>query len=322
MPNQKRTISYLRVGRDQSNQSISGGTGIPLLENILRQSLRQMRSAASTTLDFKGGKAAVRHRRNNRNGLYLHISTWTERENASTVPHNNARADNADLGTAAPGRSWDYLDGDGMVFISEDHCLILSVGIRREAVEQYLRLLINHAQQISTAVPDGASAFRLIQIIRPDLAQQISDEGIKMLRFPKLGQYWQTAIERDESSMRNNMAYRIAMGLPGLIAKKSSSRKRIEAADNMQAQLVILLSSQKTGLKPEELSEILGEDISEIPNEVEIETRLGTKFKQGKLILTKSVEVPTLDKTVEHQAVWDEMTEYFHDLRNTGALEL
>ena len=193
MPTRKRTINYLRahwppLDPPAENDAVS-------LESILRKCLNQMTSVESTELDFKGGKAAVRHRQTNQTGIYLHVATWTEKENASTVPHDNTQAGNADLGAAPPDPNWDYLDGDGMVLLSGNHCLIMPSGIRRDAVGLYLQLLIDHAQQHNNEIdiPDNASSFQLIQIVRSDLAQQISREGLKHITFLDVAQYWTTA---------------------------------------------------------------------------------------------------------------------------------
>ena len=322
MPTRKRTISYLRAGWKRHNQP--EGRNAASLEDILSRCLDRMTSVESTTFDFKGGKAAIRHRQKNKDGLYLHVVTWTEDENASTVRHDNTKVNNADLGTAPPGSKWDYLDGDGMVLLSGNHCLILPIGLRREAVEKYLQDLIGHAPR-DIFIPATASAFRLVPIVRPDLAKKISDEGIKKIRFPTLGQYWQTAHERSDGQderLQGNIVQRTAAGLLGLLATKASDRLRIEKADNVLAELVVSLDSRRPGLAPEDLSEILSEDISEVANEIEIETRLGSKFKRGNLVLTRLVDILTRDKTEEYQAAWEEMGKYLRDLRTSGRLEL
>ena len=78
--------------------------------------------------------AELRHRRLNRGAVYLHIAAWAEGEPASTVPRDVA-GDTADLDERATDDALDFLDGDGMVLVSGDHCLMMPSGLHPKALE-------------------------------------------------------------------------------------------------------------------------------------------------------------------------------------------
>ena len=133
MPTKKRTIYYERA--------VWPGNMGPTLQRALSDCLAARPNITDTRLPLRDGEAEVRHRREDRQGLYLHVAAWTDRESMSTVPHPSPAPPNADLDEQPPGRDWNYLDGDGMVLISGDHCLTMPSGLHKSSIAQYLHTL-------------------------------------------------------------------------------------------------------------------------------------------------------------------------------------
>ena len=122
--------------------------------------------------------------------------------------------------------------------------------------------------------------------------------------------------------MPKNIIQRFATALLEIIAEKAADKQSIVEASNLHVQVRFSIDGRQTGLDPEELSKILCEDISKIANEIEFETIRGSKFRRGRLVWTREVDVLVLNKTVDHNAAWDEMTQYLQHLRTNKALEL
>ncbi len=112
-----------------------------------------MPNVEDTRIALGSGFAETRHRQRKRELQYLHIASWTEREEASTVPHPPP-SPSADLDTQPPGQNWDYLDGDGMVLIESDHVFVMSSGLHAKSIERYLLELLRMGSDRGATVPD------------------------------------------------------------------------------------------------------------------------------------------------------------------------
>ena len=185
MPTTKsRTISYLRP-RWRSAPEMT-------LQDALLSALAALPTASHTRLSIGDGAAEIRHRRIRSDHVCLHIAAWTDREEASIVPHatNNVQED---LATQPPGHAWDYLNGDGMLLASHDHCLLMPSGLLPKTIEGYVRRLILHATQKGATIPTGTERFNLLPIANEQVVTQIRREGVKKLHL-NVGQYRETAV--------------------------------------------------------------------------------------------------------------------------------
>ncbi len=150
-PHRRRTISYSRA-RWMNAPGMS-------LEAALRLCLENCPDVDATRLPLRNMNAELRHRRLNHGAVYLHIAAWTEGEPASIVPHDVV-GDEADLDERAPDDTWDFLDGDGMVLVADDHCLLMPSGLHPKALELYLRNLLQHGREICrAAIPNNIGNY-------------------------------------------------------------------------------------------------------------------------------------------------------------------
>ena len=60
---------------------------------------------------------------------------------------------------------------------------------------------------------------------------------------------------------------------------------------------------------------------AENEQDIEIETGTGQRIKRGEVVLKKSVDIAAFGKTVHHGDAWNQMAQYFDELREDGMLE-
>ena len=313
MPTTKsRTISYLRP-RWPIAPAIS-------LQDALQSALAALPTASHTQLSNGDGAAQVRHRRIQPDHVCVHIAAWTDREEASTVPHATNRAQE-DLATQPPGRAWDYLNGDGMFLASDDHCLIMPSGLLPKTIEGYVRRLILHARQQGASIPAGTEHFDLLPIANEQVVTQIRREGVKKLHL-NIGQYHETATAGIERDQPRRLVNTLRRSVWDALVTRDDHRRLIEEADNVTAKLVLSLDKRRSGLQPEQLTPLVEDIVSEADEEddVQIETGSGQRIRRGRLVLKKAVAVEAFAETVQHARAWDEMINYLHDLERRGAL--
>ena len=309
-PNKDRTISYLRA-HWAHEQWMS-------IEDALRHCLECMPDSEDTQLPVRDMHAEVRHRRLAHRWVGLHVAAWTQGESASIVPHAVDGAE-ADLDELDPDDAWDYLDGDGMVLVSEDHCLLMPSRFHPKSIERYIQILLAHARdEIGADIPDHIESFELIPIVNENVLRQIRREGVKKIDL-NIGQYLETKRhgEEAEATILQRLGWDIFDGL----LTKEVHRRKIQEAENLKAKLVITFDSRRAGIESDDLTPIAKAIADESENDIIIETGTGKRIQRGQVMLKKPVKVAAFAKTVHHCDAWDRMEAYLGELREGGMLD-
>ena len=291
------------------------------LEEAVKRALIVMPDFEDTNLPIKTMCAEVRHREIMRRSVKLHIAKWTEGESASIVPHLQQETVEADLGELSPDGNYDYLDGDGMVFISGNHCLIMPSNFHQKSIGQYLRDLIAQARdEYEATIPENVESFELLPIANNNIANRLRREGIKKVHL-EVGQYLETAYADREVYVSPLM--RIGQSIFDALVMRDEDRHRFERAENLHAKLIITRDGRRMGIEPEDLNPFVQSVIDEEEEEqgILIETSSGHIIKQGDVQLRRKVTVDEFGKTVTHRHAWQLMTNYFQELRQCGMLE-
>lgn len=305
----QRTISYLRASWARE----------PLvsLELALSRALRAMPDTADTRIPLRDMHAEVRHR-SLRRWVRLHVAAWTDGQSASIVPHAVPAAE-ADLDELAPDEDWDYLDGDGMILVSDMHCLLMPSGLHPKSIERYMQLLLAHARDVHGAdIPEHTESFELVPVANDNVVRQMRREGVKRFHL-NLGQYLETA--RDAQDEHMTIVERLGRDIFESLVTREADRRKIEEADNVHAKLVITCDSRRAGIEPDDLTPIARAIADESEDDILIETGTGQRIKRGQVVLKKPVDVATFGKTVSHRDAWDRMAIYLDELRQGGMLE-
>ena len=306
----QRTISYFRA-RWEADPELS-------LEGALKACLNACLSVDSTQIELRTMLAELRHRRLTRDTVYLHVAAWTQGESASIVPHA-ARGDAADLGERAPDEDWDFLDGDGMVLVSGDHCLLMPSGLHPKTLELYVRYLLRHGREECGAdIPDDIDRFELLAVANAEVTEQIQRDGVKKFHL-NVGQYLETAVTQVEEHL--TIRQRIGRAILDSLVADEDDRRMIEEAENVQARLIISCDKRRPGLEPDSLASIAQKIVDEEEDQIEIETGAGQRIQRGQLVLRKPVDVTSFAKTVHHEEAWDNMAQYLEELRTSNVLQ-
>lgn len=307
----RRTISYSRA-HWLNPPKVS-------LEEALRRCLKSCRYVGDTRIPLRGMEAEIRHRQLKRRGTVgLHIAAWTKGESASIVPHG-ANGSAADLDESAPDDTWDFLDGDGMVLVSGDHCLLMPSGLHPKALELYLRNLLQHGRKLrGRAIPKDIESFELLAVADADVAKQINREGVKKIDL-NVSQYLETSRELERH--RHTALQRMGRAIVETLIADEERRQQIEEADNVKARLVISCDTRRAGLRPDDLALVATDLVAEDEDCLEIYTGTGKRIRRGQLVLKKPVEIAAFAKTVDHKEAWTEMERYLYELRDGGNLE-
>lgn len=311
----QRTIYYRRA-----EWAFQEWQGLPLAD-ALAECLRQLPASADTVLDFRLGRAAIRHRLMQDGRIFIHVASWHPGQMASTVPNALVGPPDADLATEPPGDDWDYLGGDGMMMVSGNHCLVLPSGITQQSMERYIKNLFRLSREQNANLPGWAENFSLVPIANDEAMQLLLDQGVTKISLD-FGQYLETARNREEARQGRKILQRMGLDVLMNLVERDEDRRQIEEAENVNARLVISLNRNRRGIETETFSAIAQDVVEESPDDIEFVTATGQRFKRGDLIIKHSVDLPPYGQTVDHIRSWDEMAAYFEELQETGILEL
>ena len=303
-----RVISYTRAAWPEFSAPPT------TLQQALSGCLNQM-AENMTKLPLRSGHAQVRHWSELAGELRIHIAAWTDGESVSTVPSDQL---SMHLGEEPPGTDWEYLDGDGMVLVRDNHCLLMPSGLQAGTIEQYLRNLLAHGLDRGAPIHSDAGRFELVAIANSSLVSKVLSQGVKGLNL-NLGLHAETVREMQVESQ--TIARRIGRMVLETLIESDEDLRKIEEADNVQARLVVRIDSRKPGVAAEDLASIGQQVASESGGEVEIETKGGQRYRRGELALRKKVRVEAFAKTVHHNDAWEQMSTYLRELSSSGTLD-
>ena len=224
------------------------------LANSLRACLQKYDTPEATMCDLQDGRGKICHREIGKSNLKLHIAKWTDRENASTVLHQNNQ-DFAELGSNPPGDNWDYLDGEGMILIAESFYFVITNRILPNVISQYLRNLLHKALNDGMNIPDQIDSFILTDAADLEQTQKVYDEGVKKFEL-NIGHFMDPLHEQEEELTTLTIVERIRRSVLDVFVTKEKDKKLIAEAENIRAKLIISLDKRNSGLTSERLTDV------------------------------------------------------------------
>lgn len=305
-----RTLSYRRA------QFAKPPKGKKTLEHFVMEAYDKLPSIADRTVQVSDGYTLEgRHqRRVPKQGHFIHLVAYTAGEEASIVPEKK-HAEQADIDTAPPPEGSDYMDGDMMALISADHVIICSSSLHEARLHTYLTNLFEKAK-----LPDESRVFSLMRTADVSVLKTLQKEGIKEISFES--SIYEATIDHVK---RKSTAKKIEGALWDEIKAAFSKDKNLKDVlneENISAEVIISFDARKKGdIGPRRLDFLGKKLVEEGDSEFEIITREGNTIRGDQMSLKKRVRLPKYGKTVAHGAAFDELGQYFLELKATGFTE-
>jgi len=263
------------------------------------------------TQDYQGG------------GLLVHLTSETPGEAASVVPKADAKTTQLDLKSERPLAEGEWLDGDAFLFVKDDHVCICTTEMRDGAIHQYLFELFKKAK-----LHEDSIKFELLKVADMSKIKMLHKQGVKELEL-RATMYKASA---DYEKRKGN-----ATGLPGFVAKQVRAligQPNDVTPDGLRVFLSIR-TDRRFGPKAlalgESRIEALAADV--VRNQPKagdkdkkyydyvIKTGTGQRITPDEIYMKTTVAIDADGKTVRCNKVWKELTIFFDDLEESGALE-
>lgn len=278
------------------------------LQEAVSRCLAERPSVASTRCALGSREVEICNRKESPARLYLHIAAYTPGESASTVRHPSSSGSNHGLDQQAPPKDREYLDGNGMIVISGDHCLIMPSRLRKGTTAHYLRELLGNA-----GIP---TSFQLLPTADPQAMALLERDGVRRIEL-NVSQFQATALRAEGSrpSLRRRLSKQLNLTLSDDLSPEQS-----KLLADVHSTLELRVSTRRGGT--EILRPLVGPLAEEDAEGTTFVTAKGQRVKSGRLLHQKKVSVPPHGKTVEHVAAWAEMDQYLDELQRSGYLQL
>ncbi|MBU1001855.1 MAG: hypothetical protein KKE73_04965 [Proteobacteria bacterium] len=318
MANEERskTLSYLRVTFMTDDD---GKKAKHTLAHYLNRAHEKTPNIEDRTFLIDGQEVACCHfKPRKKGGQLLHVAVSTPGEAVSLVPKPK-KVKEVDLGTLPPPAGKDFMDGDIMLLVQDNHVLFCSTGVHVKKASEYLRHLFAETEQ-----PDQALAFALVKVADVNKIALIREKGVKRLHMNAgLFTATQTHEERVQRTTQRKLFHSISNELKGLFAK-DEALKEYSDAENLTAELIIRFDRRIKGgeigqRRIESLAEMIVTD--EDGEGFKIVTYDDEMISSEAITLRQKIKVPKDGKTVDYKSVWRAMNTYLAELEQKGLLD-
>jgi hypothetical protein len=294
------------------------------LEKCLRDAYKARKNIGDRAL-FVGEQCVktVKTRDVQAGGLLVHITSETPGEAASVVPKADPKTTELDLKSERPVAEGEWLNGDAFLFVKGDHVCMCSTELRDGAIHQYLFELFKKSK-----LPEDTVKFELLKVADMSKIKMLHKQGVKELEI-RATMYKASA---DYEKRKGN-----ATGLPGFVAKQVRAligKPNDVTPDGLRVFLSIRTDrrfGQKALALGESRIEALAADV--VKNQPKdgdkdkkyydyvIKTGTGQRITPDEVFMKSTVAIDADGKTVRCDKVWKELTKFFDDLEESGALE-
>ena len=314
----RKRIHYLRA------VFAPGARGNDRLESMIGRALRSMPAMADTEVPIPVlGVVAVRHRNLGRRRVKLAIGAGAPGESMSTMGLQVRQATDAERASTPPANRA-FKTSDAFCLISNDDLLLIVEGMRTNAVESYLRALIQRSGQ-----PASHSAFEFRPVGDQEQQEILESEGVKELRLSGTAYQAQHELAREEygsgsAGVIEQLWEEVKDRVRSLLAGQVNNERElavladnwanlnittvVKAARGVYAEPVILDAMENAGL----------ELIDERPDNVDVTivTKNNSVIAGSSLILGKYVNLTRQNdrNDLSYIDVWAALEEYLTEL--------
>lgn len=248
---------------------------------------------------------------------YIHVVGYVEDEDATIVPHKVGVAE-ANLGTTAPPKGTDFMDGDFMARISKNHVVAISSGLGEGRVAMYLRSLFSNA-----GLDEEAPNFELLKIANTSVAQKIAKDGVKSINLD-VALYSESLSDLERKKETINKIIQVDFSeIIGSLVSKDKSLEEIRHEENLQAKIVLTYDGRKeTKLAKERLSDIANRLFDEDNEGFSIKTKRGDTITSSDIQLKSPRRFKAFGKSINYNESWVALDKFYAELKEQNLLEV
>ena len=210
-----------------------------------------------------------------------------------------------DLGIQPAPPGSDYLRGDGMVLVKDNHCLVMPSGISSPTIINYIREII------------GKKGLQVEEVVSPDVLKLVNRKGIKRIEMNIAGHTQPELDQKAPTTLRR----RVGQFIRENAFTRGEDRAKMRSASNVDARMVVRLDMSRPGLTPMEFASMLSREEEGLSEEgVTIVMGDDQAIREGSLVLRTKAAVDGYGYTVHHVGAWQALELYFQELQDQNLI--
>lgn len=249
-------------------------------------------------------------------GIFMHLASYNPGERASIL--RDVGDDSAsDVETTAPPKDTEFMDGDMMVLVADNHVLLCATNVHEKTAERYMRFFVK-----KTATDKACGEFTLEKVGDINKLKLIESHGVRSVTLnASIFDAELTRLKRKTISSKLNGS--IMDELKALVLKDWGADEA-ERAENLTARIVLSYDSRKkkATIGRETLESMATKIIDEEDDDgFMVETLTGEKIRHSEIAIRKTVLLPKYGKSVLRDDAWSALKQYHSELKSSGTFE-
>lgn len=304
-----KTLSYRRAEWFNADpSSISLG-------RCLKEALAKLKDIDERTVvrDSSQHMKLLKSKADKQGGFSLHISIETPGESASIVPTTHGTE--VDIKTLAPPAEAEFMDGDAFLYVRDNNVCLCATALRDGAIAYYLSQLFRKAK-----IRRDADQFELMKVADINKVDLMHAQGVKEIII-RASLYKASA----NLSRRRNQTVGI-LGATARQVKAVLGKEHDVTPDSLRVALALKTDRRFKGVH---LGEKRIEDLAanllknqEEDDEFIIVTKLGQRIGPTEIYIKSVASIKGVGKSVERDAAWRALNNFYESLDAMGALEV
>ncbi|KYL34523.1 hypothetical protein A2I96_15335 [Pseudoalteromonas tetraodonis] len=261
-------------------------------------------------------------------GIYLHIAGYKPGESTSTIEVDRGLSESS-VYTEIPPTGKDYLDGDIFAYVTGNHVLFCTSGLREGNLRYYLQKIIGRLGHIEIE-----QSFSLMKVANTDKIAMIQKEGVKEIKLNvslyeaslvhankkanepsgicatvanELKAIFSNDPKLSQISELENLNVGLSLSFDGASARKNT--KKADFGENGKLRLLKTAEALIRDCDPD-----LDED------EFVIITNKQNEIRASEINITSPVKIQKHGKSVSKIGAWENLRAYYNGLKELGSL--
>ncbi len=307
----KRTLTYRRAvwSRREANQN---------LESHVRLIHQRLQSTQDRTFSYAEGEISGLTWVERQNVILVHVAQYVPRESTSLVPLPSTTDRSSNTIELPPPGNTNFLRGDIMFLVAGDHIVFCPSGAREAVVGAYLeaaseKLGLSWASNCTLESVADISKLRLIRT-----------EGVKRIRLD--ASLYEATLAYEDAQETTTVRQSVIGHLGEAIRDYFSTDPRLSEigeGENITVRVEISYDRRKKGgaVGERRMETMARKLINDDEEGFQIITREDKVIQPNELKIRQVLPLIVFGNTVDREAAWVALTEFYRELRTSGALE-
>lgn len=286
------------------------------LEDYVIQVHTQLSATRDRSFDYSGDKLIGMAWEQAEGVVLVHIAQYDPEASMSVIP-NPSQKPSAEPTEVAPPTGNEFLRGDIFTLIKEDDILICPSGAREAVIPYFLERASERMGQRSFE-----ARCKIKPVANLPKLRLLQDEGVRRIHLDSTLYAATYDLMIEQSSVRGKFLAVLAKAIKDHFSKDQSLRE-IGVRENIKIGLDLSFDGRRRGgeigqRRLQELAENLIEQGEE--GGFFIETREGKLVKAEELKVNRKAKLATFGNSIDREAAWRSLIEFYLDLKSQGAL--